>query len=153
MTNAGRFTRLVAGVACLAVAYAPLAPVVWAAPAPNATTTLANSLRAIQDGENAAPRDHWDPRTSQHGSATIPRARSRGCAINTYGIPYHGILARGRGVLMDRQGDSLDRALLLAALFDEGHHGPARARHDPGRVRRKRLLPSRRFVDSRTSSG
>ncbi|HWF83786.1 MAG TPA: hypothetical protein VG222_03025, partial [Vicinamibacterales bacterium] len=56
MTNAGGFTQLVAGVACLAVAYAPLAPVVYSAPsAPDAARTVANSLRAIQDGENAAP--------------------------------------------------------------------------------------------------
>ena len=62
MTKTGTFTRLVA-VTCLAVASAPLAPIVRAAPAAaDATTTLANSLRALQDGENAAPRDHWDPK-------------------------------------------------------------------------------------------
>ena len=37
-------------------------------------------------------------------------------------IPYRGILRAGRGVLMDRMGNSLDRALLLHDLLKESGH-------------------------------
>ena len=38
---------------------------------------------------------------------------------HTYWIPNHGILRGAVGVLMDRQGDSLDRALLLATMLKD----------------------------------
>ena len=122
MTKTGTVTQLVAGIACLAVAYAPLAPVVWgASAAPDAATTLANSLRALQDGENTAPRDHWDPKYVEAQLGNDAARTFAWVRDHTYWIPYHGILRGPVGVLMDRQGDSLDRAMLLATMLkDEG---------------------------------
>ncbi len=142
MTNSGRFTRLVAGVACLAVVYAPLAPVVWAAPAPNATTTLANSLRALRDGEAAAPRDRWDPRYVADRLANDPARTFAWVRDDTFEIPYHGTLRGPAGVLMDRQGNSLDRALLLAALFADEHLTVRLAHGTIPADQAARLLPS-----------
>ncbi|MGH9409818.1 MAG: hypothetical protein ACRD1V_10235, partial [Vicinamibacterales bacterium] len=118
----GRFSQLTATVACLALVWAPIAPVVYAAPsAPDAGTALANSLRAIQDGENAAPRDHWDPTYVATQLADDPARTFAWVRDQTYWIPYHGVLRGATGVLMDRQGDSLDRAVLLATLFGLEH--------------------------------
>jgi hypothetical protein len=119
---AGRFSQLTVGVACLAIAWLPVAPVVSAAPTPpDAATALANSLRAIQDGENTAPRDHWDPKYVEAQLGKDPARTFAWVRDHTYWIPYHGILRGPVGVLMDRQGDSLDRALLLATMLkDEG---------------------------------
>ena len=60
----------------------------------------------------------------------------------TYWIPYHGLLRGPEGVLMDRLGDSLDRADLLATLFrQEGR--PVRLAHASlTREQAAKLLPS-----------
>jgi hypothetical protein len=115
------FLRCVSAVCCGTLIALPLQNGYVSAAAPDAATTLANSLRALQDGENRAPRDHWDPKYVEAQLGNDPARTFAWVRDHTYWIPYHGILRGPVGVLMDRQGDSLDRALLLATMLkDEG---------------------------------
>jgi hypothetical protein len=81
------------------------------------TAELDRSLRAIEDGERDSPRDSWDPkyvidRIGHDDAALFTWART-----NTFWVPYRGLLRGPVGVLMDRLGNSLDRAVLLATLL------------------------------------
>ena len=84
---------------------------------------LDNSLRAIEDGDRAAPRDRWDPASVVRNTGTDPTRIFAWVRDSTRWIPYHGVLRGAVGVLMDRRGNSLDRALLLATMLETaGHH-------------------------------
>lgn len=102
---------------------------------------LENSLRAVEDGVRDAPRDRWDP---AYVVAVVGRNADslqgwvRG---NTAWIPYRGALRGPTGVLMDRQGNSLDRAVLLTALLAEAGHEARLAHTDLGARRAAELLP------------
>lgn len=80
-------------------------------------TQLANSLRAIEDGEREMSRDHWDPGYVLAALEYDPQRLFTWVQQNTFWIPYHGLLRGSVGVLMDRLGNSLDRAVLLALLL------------------------------------
>lgn len=77
------------------------------------------SLRAIEDGDREMPRDTWDPDYVVSMVGRDPQALFRWVQQNTYWIPYRGVLRGPAGVLMDRQGNSMDRALLLATLLEK----------------------------------
>ncbi len=120
MTLHSRFFRAVSGLCCALIAL-PLQNGYVVSASSNPATTLASSLRALQDGERTAPRDHWDPAYVEAQLGNDPARTFAWVRDHTYWIPYHGILRGPVGVLMDRQGDSLDRALLLATMLkDEG---------------------------------
>src|SRR5688500_2119592 len=89
---------------------------------------LENSLRSLEESQRNAPRDRWDPDYVITKVGKSPDALFAWVRDNTYWIPYHGILRDARGVLMDRQGNSLDRALLLATLVQKAGH-PVRLAH------------------------
>lgn len=121
MTLHSRLFRFVSAVCCGTLVALPFQNGYVSSAAPDAATTLANSLRALQDGENTAPRDHWDPKYVEAQLGHDPARTFAWVRDHTYWTPYHGILRGPVGVLMDRQGDSLDRALLLATMLkDEG---------------------------------
>ncbi len=121
MTLHTSFFRFVSAVCCGTLIALPLQNGYVTSAAPDAATTFANSVRALQDAENAAPRDHWDPKYVEAQLGNNPARTFAWVRDHTYWIPYHGILRGPVGVLMDRQGDSLDRALLLATMLkDEG---------------------------------
>jgi hypothetical protein len=61
MTMHSRFFRFVSAVCCGVMIALPLQNGYLSSAAPDAATTFTNSLRALSDGENAAPRVHWDP--------------------------------------------------------------------------------------------
>jgi hypothetical protein len=87
-------------------------------PTPEAlNTALANSLRAIEDGERDMPRDRWDPAYVAGALVSDPERIFTWVKANTFWIPYRGLLRGPVGVLMDRLGNSLDRAVLLATLL------------------------------------
>jgi hypothetical protein len=86
------------------------------------TTLLNNSMRALEDGDREMPRDTWDPAYVVGMVGRDPLQLFRWVRDNTYWIPYHGVLRGPVGVLMDRQGNSLDRALLLATLLEKAGH-------------------------------
>lgn len=83
---------------------------------------LNNSLRAIEDGDRAAPRDRWDPGYIVRLTGSDPSRIFAWVRDSTRWIPYHGLLRGAVGVLMDRRGNSLDRALLLATLLEQAGH-------------------------------
>lgn len=89
---------------------------------------LANSLRAVEDGEREAPRDRWDPAYVAARVGPDPRRLFEWVRGSTFWIPYRGALRGAVGVLMDRSGNSLDRAVLLATLVTHAR-GTARLAH------------------------
>ena len=117
-----------------------------ASPAGAATreATIEASLSAITDGDGAAARDRWDPAYLAELLGRDPAASLEWVRTWTAWVPYHGVLRGPTGVLLDRQGNSLDRALLLADLLGRAGHEVrlAHARLDAARARA--LLPSLR---------
>lgn len=102
---------------------------------------LEQSLRAVEDGLRDAPRDRWDV---AYVVATVGRdadSLRRWVQENTAWIPYRGTLRGPVGVLMDRQGNSLDRAMLLAALLTEAGQEARLARTQLDAERAEALLP------------
>jgi len=102
---------------------------------------LEKSLRAVEDGVREAPRDRWDPAYVVQLVGRHPDSLAAWVRENTTWIPYRGALRGPVGVLMDRQGNSLDRALLLAALLTEAGHAPRLAHADLPAARASELLP------------
>ena len=80
------------------------------------------SLRALEYGDRESPRDRWDPEYLVQQVGRDPQALFNWVRENTFWIPYRGLLRGPVGVLLDRQGNSLDRALLLAALLEKAGH-------------------------------
>jgi hypothetical protein len=79
-------------------------------------------LRAIENGERESPRDRWDPDYVVQMVGRDPQRLFEWVRDETSWIPYRGVLRGPVGVLMDRQGNSLDRALLLATLLQKAGH-------------------------------
>lgn len=102
------------GVRPDAAATAPDGP---ARASPARLAEIDSSFRALEDGERAAPRDRWDPDYVAGMLGSDPARIVAWVRDSTWWIPYHGRLRGPVGVLMDRQGNSLDRALLLATLL------------------------------------
>jgi hypothetical protein len=103
---------------------------------------LDDSLRAIADGERESPRDRWDPGYVVQQLGRDPQRIFEWVRDNTYWIPYHGALRGPVGVLMDRQGNSLDRAMLLATLLEKAGHTVRLARGELPRELARELVPS-----------
>ena len=102
---------------------------------------LENGLRAIEDGVREARRDRWDPAYVVQQVGRDPDSLAAWMRDHTSWIPYRGVLRGPVGVLMDRQGNSLDRATLLAALLAEAGHEARLARADLPARRALELLP------------
>jgi len=83
---------------------------------------LDRSLYAIEDGESDTPRDSWDPQFVVDRLGSDPQVLFSWVRDHTFWIPYRGVLRGPVGVLMDRQGNNLDRALLLATLLEKAGH-------------------------------
>lgn len=81
-----------------------------------------SSFRALEDAERTSPRDRWDPDYVVSMVGRDPQRLFAWVRDNTHWIPYRGVLRGPVGVLMDRLGNSLDRALLLATLLDKAGH-------------------------------
>ena len=84
--------------------------------------TVDRSLKALENAQAQAPRDRWDPAYVVGRLGSDPRVLLEWVRRNTTWIPYRGILRGATGVLMDRQGNSLDRAILLATLLGTAGH-------------------------------
>lgn len=78
--------------------------------------SLEKLLREIEVMVTRTPRDRADPATVVDPSRDPEKLRAW-VSTNTRLVGYEGSLKGPLGVLMDRQGNSLDRALLLAQMF------------------------------------
>lgn len=78
---------------------------------------VSRSLEAIEDGEREAPRDRWDPQYVVDTVGIEPADLYAWVRDEVEWMPYPGALRGPTGVLMDRVGNSLDQALLLAELL------------------------------------
>lgn len=115
----------------------------------NPTDLLENGFRAIEDGERESPRDRWDVGYVVNQAGSQPEQLFRWVRTNTYWIPYRGVLRGPAGVLMDRQGNTLDRALLLATLLQKAGHSVRLAHGELTTAQARALLPeviAERFV-------
>jgi hypothetical protein len=126
------------------------APVAAGAPLTPAAS-LENAFRAIEDGERESPRDRWDPDYVVAQVGTDPKKLFAWVRDNTYWIPYRGVLRGPVGVLMDRQGNTLDRALLLAALLQKAGHTVRLAHGELAQKQSAELLPD--LVAARSAMG
>src|SRR5208282_5744340 len=70
----------------------------------------------IEQAERQIPRDTFDMQAVIDKVGKDPQKLFEWVRDNTYFVPYRGLLRGDRGVLMDRLGNSLDRAMLLYAM-------------------------------------
>ena len=103
---------------------------------------LSHSFRAMEDGDREAARHRWDvsyvaSRLGNDPSRTFAWVRN-----SAFWVPYHGLLRGPVGVLMDRLGNGLDRALLLASLFKEHRLSVRLAHAQLSQDQAIRLLPA-----------
>src|SRR5579871_1410577 len=71
----------------------------------------------VAAADSQLPRDTFEPHAIVDKVGNDPKAIFRWVRDNTFLVPYQGALRDDIGVLMDRVGNSLDRALLLASLL------------------------------------
>jgi hypothetical protein len=88
---------------------------------------VAAIVRSVAD---SAPRDHDDPAVVLSAAGKDPAALLSWVKKQTRPLAYAGTLRGVSGVLMDRAGNSLDRALLLADLLRRAGHVVRLARVD-----------------------
>jgi hypothetical protein len=103
---------------------------------------LERSLRAIEDGERESPRDRWDPAYVVEQVGKDPDKLFAWVRDSTFWIPYRGLLRGPVGVLMDRQGSSLDRAVLLATLLKQAGYPVRLVRDHLSAEQALRVLPA-----------
>ncbi len=85
--------------------------------ADSAPESMPDLMREIEEQQAKVPRDRVDPAAIVAASRD-PEKILLWVRDNTRLVPYEGSLRGPLGVLMDRSGNSLDRSLLLARLFD-----------------------------------
>jgi hypothetical protein len=90
--------------------------------AARAVGQLQNSLLAIEDAQRQAPRDRWDPQYVVDTVGIDAKDLFAWVRREVRWVPYRGALRGPVGVLMDRNGNSLDQSLLLAALLRAAGH-------------------------------
>jgi hypothetical protein len=90
---------------------------------------LEKMFKALRQAEREIPRDTFDPKVIVAKVGKDPVKLFEWVRDNTYLVPYRGVLRGPKGVLMDRLGNSLDRALLLNDLLFEAGHKVTRLAH------------------------
>ncbi len=83
---------------------------------------MENYLINIGERLQEIPRDSFDPAFILDTIGDDPLTLFHWVKSNTFLLPYRGSLRGPIGVLMDRQGNSLDRALLLCELLNLAGH-------------------------------
>jgi hypothetical protein len=82
-----------------------------------ATEKLEAYFQALEEAAKAMPRDKFDPQAILEKIGKDYAALFLWVQRNTSFIPYQGVLRGPVGVLMERRGNSLDRALLLYEIL------------------------------------
>lgn len=101
-----------------------------------------DGLSAIEDGLRELPRDRWDTDYVVRQLGADPDQLFRWVRDSTHWIPYRGLLRGAVGVLNDRLGSSLDRAVLLASLLQQAGHTVRLAHGTIAPERAGELLPT-----------
>lgn len=83
---------------------------------------LEKLFQALEEAERQIPRDTFDPQAIIDKVGRDPEKLFKWVRDNTYLVPYRGVLRGETGVLMDRLGNSLDRAMLLYSLLRSAGH-------------------------------
>ena len=114
----------------------------------DAIRQVENLFNALEEAAALIPGDSFDPRALAARLGTDPAQHFEWVRDHTDWVPYRGALRGPTGVVMDRLGNSLDRALLLAEMLAAAGHS-VRLAHDEipvgqaqellGRVRTARL--------------
>jgi hypothetical protein len=82
-----------------------------------AAEQLAKLFPVLEAVDREIPRDTFDLQAIIDKAGREPAALFKWVQDETSLVPYRGVLRGATGVLMDRLGNSLDRALLLASLL------------------------------------
>lgn len=93
-----------------------------------AAKKLENTFAALEDTIQRIPRETFDPEAVLHEAGSDPVKLFEWVRDRTFLIPYQGSLRGPSGLLMDRRGNSLDRALLLCELLRLAGHEARLAR-------------------------
>jgi hypothetical protein len=114
-------------------------------------------LRALVDlvisGAGRLPRAEFDPAALARQLGKDPKAHFEWVRDHTWWAPYRGLLRGSRGVLLDRLGSNLDRAVLLGELLTISGHEVRLAHSELSHVRARELLGKLRSTpDARTRS-
>lgn len=86
--------------------------------APASPAALNELYDRMEAADRRLPRDSFDPQAIIESVGRDPHKLFEWVRTNTVLLPYRGALRGSAGVLMDRGGSSLDRALLLAELLE-----------------------------------
>jgi hypothetical protein len=92
-------------------------PAAAAEPKSDRKQQYAEAFAALDDAIRELPADTFDPQAVAEHVGREPGKLFEWVRDQTHYAPYAGALRGGSGVLMDRVGSSLDRALLLAELL------------------------------------
>ncbi|MBD3894792.1 hypothetical protein IEI94_02860 [Halomonas sp. ML-15] len=98
-----------------------------------------NLDRNVRDAYHDLPWETLRVAEAQQAVSSRPEALFEWVRDETRWLPYAGELRGAQGVMQDRMGSSLDRALLLAALMEEAGHTVRLARAALSGAARERL--------------
>ena len=99
------------------------------------------------------PRAEFDPAALAEKLGKDPRAHFEWVRDHTWWAPYRGLLRGPKGVMLDRVGSSLDRAVLLGDLLRRAGHSVRLAHADlPEDVARKAITKVRPIPDQRRAA-
>jgi hypothetical protein len=101
---------------------------------------MERDFAALQQADQQIPRDTFDPAAIVKQVGRDPAKLAGWVRDNTFFVPYRGALRGASGVLMDRLGSNLDRALLLAELLRLAGHEARLARRQLGDEQAKGIL-------------
>jgi hypothetical protein len=79
-------------------------------------------LDEIEAQDRKLPHREFDPAALATALGTDPKAQYKWVRDHTIWVPYRGLLRGARGVLLDRVGSSVDRAVLLGDLLRRTGH-------------------------------
>jgi hypothetical protein len=111
-----------------------------------AVQKLERFFEALEEAAAEIPRDTFDPDAIVEKVGQDPQKLFTWVRDNTYLVPYRGILRDHIGVLMDRLGNSLDRALLLNELLSRAGHEVRLARGELSKKQAEEVLDEARPV-------